>query len=382
MSRSFDVIIVGMGPAGASTARALAQGGARVLALAGARPRAKPCGGCLSGRAVAELGNWQLPAWVTAHPVRRLWLAAPGQDIGCFETEPPGAYFVERSRLDRLLARRATEAGASVVAASARAVRRVGAGFEVATDQGDWQSDWLVGADGAASLVARRLGMLPSGFVYTGLVEERPARGQEVERLGGAALLEIGAVRGGYAWAFLRGEMLNLGLAGRRISGRELLARYQDFLARHGLGAPGRWRGATIPCPDGGAQRLYRGRAILVGDAAGLADPFLGEGIGQGLVSGRLAARAILRGDVAGYVKDLRREFLADAFSARLLARMIYRAPGWFQKKARRHPGSVELAWQVLRGEMGYRHLWGRIARKMAARVLCLDQPLRGGYSK
>lgn len=382
MSRSYDVIIVGLGPAGASAAAALARGGARVLALDGARSRAKPCGGCLSRWAVAELAWLDPPAWVTAHPVRRLWLAAPGRPVGRFDTGRAGAYLVERYRLDRMLARRATEAGASVVAASARRLECRGTGFEVFTDRGRWRSDWLVGADGAASLVARRLGMVRSRFVYTALVEERAASRREVERFSGSVLLEVGAARGGYGWAFLRGGVLNLGLAGRGIGGRELFRRYQEFLARCGLGRPGRCRGAAIPCSDGTQRGLWQGRAVLVGDAAGLADPFLGEGIGQSVVSGRLAARAILREDLAGYEDDLRRELLTDARSARLLIRLVHLAPGWFQHLARRHPGSVDLAWQVLRGELGYGHLWAVMGRRLASRVPGLDLPWRGGYSK
>lgn len=160
MAERFDVIVIGLGPAGAAAATALARAGAKVLVLSGAPAKAKPCGGCLSGWAVDQMAWLDPPGWLLDHPVDRLRLAAPGRVIGDFPTRQAGAFFVDRSQLDTFLARRATEAKASVVAASARKVSWVGGGYEVTSDAGVWRSDWLVGADGAPSGHA-------SQFVYS-----------------------------------------------------------------------------------------------------------------------------------------------------------------------------------------------------------------------
>lgn len=93
--------------------------------------------------------------------------------------------------------------------------------------------------------------MRRSSFIHTALVEERTANDREAARLCGSALLDIEAAPGGYGWAFLRGEVLNLGLAGRGIGTKKLTERYADFLARYDLGSPGAWRGGVIPYPDG-----------------------------------------------------------------------------------------------------------------------------------
>jgi flavin-dependent dehydrogenase len=53
-----------------------------------------------------------------------------------------------------------------------------------------------------------------------------------------------------------------------------------------------------------------------LGDAGGLADPFLGEGIGQAMCSGVLAARAVIAGDLAEYGRSLRRGLLKEHFHA------------------------------------------------------------------
>ena len=123
-----------------------------------------------------------------------------------------------------------------------------------------------------------------------------------------------------------------------------------------------------IPCPHRRRLVLTRERAALVGDAAGLADPVLGEGIAQAVFSGRLAAQAILAGDLGLYQKRAEATLLRDHHHARLLARLIYRAPRAFHALARRHPGGLELGFAWLRGELAPGDMWGALARGLMGR--------------
>ncbi|MBI5523752.1 MAG: FAD-dependent monooxygenase [Desulfarculus sp.] len=366
MRGRYDVIIVGLGPAGAAAAVTLARAGAKVLALDARPGHAKPCGGCLSARAMASLAFLDPPAWLTTRPVATMYLEAGGRPSRRFTTQTAGAYFVERARLDAWLAQRAGESGAEVVHERARGLEPQAGGWAVRTSQGAWQGGWLLGADGATSLVGRALDLGRTTFAYKAIVEERPLPPGLAERLEGAALLDLGGAPGGYAWAFGRQGVLNLGLAGRGSrtgSTTNLVGRYGAFLARLGLGRPGAWRGALIPCPDGRPARLARGRAAVIGDAAAAADPFLGEGIGQAVHSGLLAGRAILEGGLDLYQARMRAGLLREHRHARLLARLIYRAPALFQSLAQRHPGATELAWQVLRGQRAYAGIWAGVTR-------------------
>lgn len=146
---------------------------------------------------------------------------------------------------------------------------------------------------------------------------------------------------------------------------RELLKNYHEFLVRQGLGRPGAWRGALIPCQDGSASRLVDGRAAVIGDAAAAADPFLGEGIGPAVQTGLAASRAILSGDLGLYQAEMLAGLWREHAHARLLARLIYRAPGVFQGLARWRPRALDLAWGLLRGELTYAGLWRALGQRI-----------------
>ncbi|RJX30098.1 MAG: NAD(P)/FAD-dependent oxidoreductase [Desulfarculus sp.] len=383
MTARYDVIIVGLGPAGAAAAVELAQAGARVLVLAGPPGRAKPCGGCLSARGLDALGFLDPPAWLADHPVSRLWLGFPGAPDVEYLSPRPGAYFLDRGRLDAWLAQRAVQAGAEVRPQRAREIVPHQEGFVVRGQEGAWQGRWLLGAGGAGCPVGRGLGLGRSAWVFAALVQERPMPQHLRPRLAEAGFLELGGVPYGYAWAFSRGEVLNLGLAGLTRQGPgpggDLARRFQAFSARLGLEPAGAPRGAAIPCPDQRRPRLYQGRAAVIGDAAGLADPVLGEGIAQAVVSGRMAAAAVLAGDLGRYQRRAEETLLRDHHHARMLARLIYRAPRLFHGLARRRPGGVELGFHWLRGELAPGDMWLALARGLLGRPARLD-PNRGAY--
>ncbi len=385
-----DAVVVGLGPAGTAAAVELARAGARVLAFDHAPRLAKPCGGCISARALAVMEFLQPPDWLRSHPVSRLVLAAPGRPALSRATGKPGVYLVERPRLDAWLRERARQAGVTVIPRRAQGLEREGQGLLVVGDGRRHPAPWLILADGANSRLAASLGLGAGGLIYRALAEERPLPAGWNPALGQAALLELGGLTGGYAWAFARGGMLNLGIAAwheKAGSTAHLASRYQAFARRLGLGQAGNWRGAVIPCPGGQPPRLVQGRVLVAGDAAALADPFLGEGIGQAVLSGRLAARAVAAGQAGLYAREMAATLLKEHAHARVLARLVYGAPRLFQALARRHPNSIELAWQVLRGERGYGGMWEGLARMALQRPpgplsQALDPRARGLYSK
>ena len=403
MERVFDAIIVGLGPAGAAASVELARSGARVLALDGARGRDKPCGGCLSARGLEAMAWLEPPGWLSAHPVRRLWIGYPGRPAASYLSQTPGAYLLERGRLDRWLARRAVRAGAQVLSAraknvsreqglwrqvlSARAknVSREQGLWRVEGEGGPWRAKWLLAAGGAGGLTARRLGLGGGKWRFAALVREMPMPARLRPVLSEGAFLELGGVAGGYGWAFGRGEVLNLGIAGLmdRSQGEpgSLRRCFEAFSRRLGLNPTGTPRGAVIPCPHRRWLKVVEGRAAVLGDAAGLADPVLGEGIAQAMVSGRMAAQAVLAGDLGLYQRAVEDTLLRDHHQARLLARLIYRMPQAFHALARRRPGGIELGFNWLRGEMAPGDIWHCLLGGLMGRAPRLDSSRTSYYS-
>ncbi len=381
----FDVIVIGQGPGGAAAACELARQGMKVLALAG-QPKAKPCGGCLSRRWRYLFDYLGAPNWLWEYPVDKLILAAPGRSSVPWRTRLAGAYFVDRGKLDAWLMESAQKAGARIVHQKARQVRQSSRGVTVRTDERSFGADWVIGADGALSFSKRRLGFIQRCHIFTALVEERPLPPHLADELEGGALIELNGVPRGYGWLFARGEMLNLGIGSwnwkRRTTRNGFQKSYAAFLKRYGLGEPGLYRGAAIPCPVAWAQAPVKGRAVWVGDAAALADPFLGEGIGQAICTGLLAAMAVANGDLSLYIKSLRKSIFIEHLHAWLLARLVFFRPGISHRMVELRPGVLEVGFGLLRGQITHKNLWGFLFRKLLALNPSLDRTSGSNYIK
>lgn len=363
----FDTIVVGAGPAGSATAIRLARAGARVLLVDKVRfPRDKPCGGGLTLRAIREL-----PVSVDAvveHVVHRI-----GFRLGYgprFERHGSGPLIkmTQRLRLDHHLLEHAGAAGADVrdgVAVSDVAVDDRGA--SVCVDGEHIRSDVLVGADGVNGRVRRGLG-LGGSYVLAVALEGNVAHdvvGQD--RYRGTAVLELGTIPGGYGWVFPKGDHVNVGVGGWESQGPSLRSHLAELCRQHGIpvGAVTSTRGHRLPLRRPGSVAA-QGRALLVGDAAGLVDPLSGDGMYEAFVSARLGSEAVLEllagrsESLDGYTKAL-----AAAFGSLASA-------SWGAKVALdRYPratfalGRSPLAWRVME-----RMVRGEIAAPSEARGL------------
>jgi geranylgeranyl reductase family protein len=291
----FDAIVVGAGPAGSTAAYRLSRAGARVLLLDRERfPRDKPCGGGLTYRAVRQLPVPVDP--VVEEVVDRFEL---GFRYGSrFERggEGPLVLMTQRRRLDAHLAEQAADAGADFrdgVRATGLELAETGA--TVRFDATSAAAPVVIGADGVNGLTARALELgarRRHGVALEGNLSYVHAR---EERWRGRAVVELGAVPGGYAWVFPKGDHVNVGVGGWESEGPRLREHLDRACAEYGL--PGERlagvRGYRLPMRRPGDEAV-RGRALLVGDAAGLVDPLSGDGIYEALVSARLGAESAL----------------------------------------------------------------------------------------
>jgi geranylgeranyl reductase family protein len=333
-----DAVVVGAGPAGALASLHLARQGRRVLLLEKARPgRDKPCGGGLTVRSWRDL-EVPIDDLVVARVDTADLRCGPRRAVRVpLGTE--GVLMVRRRDLDRRIGQAAQQAGAELHHQEpVVAIEPVDGRVEVHTGAGRYRAAAVLLATGAEAPLRSTLGLAPpAGTMAVALELEGRAH---LAPPGEDAFVFDYAVPGGYAWAFPKvghRGWWNAGIVtGRTGRAPELRGRLARFLDEVGLRfdelSPERATGRRIPF-WGGRRVLHRGRVALLGDAAGLADPFFGEGIAEALVSGRLGARA------AGDVIDGRRDDLGDYTAAvdaalrrhlgrmRQTARIAYAAP-------------------------------------------------------
>ena len=285
-----DVAVIGAGPAGSTAAYRLASAGRRVLLVDKARfPRDKPCGGGVTVRAARLLPFSIEP--VVEDVIERVDCRLDFGPRFCRTAHAPLAYMTQRRRLDHFLLQRAAEAGAEV---------RVGVTVDVRT----LDADVVIGADGCNGTSARELGLAPD--VVHGVALE--ANYPHEDRYARTMTLEIASVPGGYGWIFPKGDHVNVGVGGWASEGPRLREHLRRMCEAYGIDpASARdMRGYRLPMRRPGAP-LVRGNAAVIGDAAGLVDPFSGDGMYEAFLSAMLVAEAVLAGDLASYAAAVER---------------------------------------------------------------------------
>jgi geranylgeranyl reductase family protein len=394
---SFDVLIVGAGPAGSFAAEMLAKGGARV-ALFDGRPPGEPkaCGGGVTAKA---LKAWPQLLNAVGRTVVELDLYSPSGKRLHLQLDEPFAIY-SRIAFDSYLRDRARAAGAEVIAAkvSGRSAKRDGTRWILTTAGAEWGGKTLVGADGAGSSIARMLAgpLAPSemevAFGYRAPLPERDDSPTVVAFLPGWV---------GYAWAFPRIDHISFGIATTQDAFEhkplddllwEFMVGYyrqredvkaklwssrkvdheRDKRIRSHLTKSAERYAARIP---GLSDKTWDTRNVcgpgwaLVGDAAGFADPVTGEGIYYALRSAELFAECYLAGtpekyeqrwreDFGGELKraaQMRRRFYGNFFGAPFTERMI--------EFARGHRGIKRVLGDLVAGEQGYVDLKKKLAR-------------------
>ncbi|HVN64740.1 MAG TPA: NAD(P)/FAD-dependent oxidoreductase [Candidatus Binataceae bacterium] len=315
--RKCDVLIAGAGPAGLATALFLLHArpgfaGRIVVLEKSAHPRFKVCAGGLIPKTILALEDLGIDLDVPAARVLSGEARTPAGNVNFPASREPLCTVVRRDEFDATLARHARDAGAEIAEHSrVLEVTQTADRVRVATNQGIFEADILVGADGSGSRVRRAVFGESKEAVGRAIMIDVPTDPASAPEFAAKRYrFDFRCVaRGirGYAWSFpcyIGGRPnLNVGIYDQRPrefaeSGgeqarmiEELIAAFPDLeIDRAGLHAGG-WRAFPIRWFDG-RDRYAKGRTLLAGDAAGV-DPLMGEGISCAFEHGRLAARAI-----------------------------------------------------------------------------------------
>jgi geranylgeranyl reductase family protein len=365
----FDVIVAGAGAGGAAAAWFLTQAGLRVLVVEKARlPRYKPCGGAVT-RPTLERFPFVFDSVIKSAPtdVRFTFPGLPQLDITLAD-QP--IVMVMRSEFDAfLLARSAADVleGVTVTGASED-------GNRVHVQAGDRRltARYLVGADGAASQVARCLGLRLKRQLGSSLEAEVPLDGNRGlgQIFGDRAVFAMGSVSWGYSWVFPRGDRLSVGIVRLRHGRTDLRAALHREIERQGISLDGaKVYGHPLACYQtprwpwgrGAQETLATRRCVLVGDAAGLLDPLIGEGIRYAISSACLAAEAIAADDLAGYEAAIWREIGHSLATAGMVANTYYRLPRLSYQLGLRNPVTVRHVLNILTEKASYKGIGRRL---------------------
>ena len=374
---TYDVIVVGAGPAGSIAAYDCAKQGLKTLLLEKyTLPREKPCGGAVMYRGL-RLINEKIPRRLIERRIYGLrFLLSDGRGSE-FVSDKLIGITVFRDRFDEFLARRASNAGAELIDNAPvvdASISPTSAKVQLA-DGREFNSKYLLGADGVNSIVSRAIGLRPQrkDLNKVGLGMEADfyvGEGGVLEATGGnPSILEVCPVNGrvSYGWVFPKREHLAIGIAGAAVHMRSLRSQFDDFYKsveqRLGISLNLEKKRAFFLGGDGLGSKNVRQRAILIGDAAGFVDPLMGEGIAYAMKSGSFAASVINKAydedrydevALSEYQDLCRKEFSAN-FS--LATRVGVRGPSLAEiilPKVNGHDLAAKVMTMVARGEIGY----------------------------
>ena len=321
----YDVIVVGAGIGGAAAAYFLGRADQQVLVLEKeALPRYKACGGGVP-KSVFRYFSFPFDEVVESEIAAVRFSYSRRKEV-TFPLPAKPVTMVMRDRFDALVLSQTR----AEVRDSTTVIRVVEERDQVRVNTADGQelaARYLLGADGANSVVARALGLRQKKVLGAAIEAEVPVDGQTLAEYAQTALFEFGAVPGGYLWIFPKKEHLSVGIAVFGKSRADLRDILRREMSRFGIELDGTPLHAHPLPVHWYHERLATERTLLVGDAAGLVDPFLGEGIRYAVRSARLAAEAIAKDELKVYTSRVQQKIGAGLRRARWLARLFYGLP-------------------------------------------------------
>lgn len=307
----YDAVIIGAGPSGAHLSYLLTRSGMRVaLVDQCAFPRDKLCGGMLTNKTLNTLSGYYPEDGLLCADVKRahvFYEDSPALSLRLLSS----AKVVRRYKFDTELVRASESLGTQTYYGSALS----GIDFkakEVYLRNGlVLRYGQLIGADGARSKVRRLAGLTHSELGFCMEVHLPWETVKDTSRLqDGGIEIYYGKYAAGYAWAFPSPDSVTVGVGSltNEISESDILGFFHAFLNQIAISTGVRPHGAYIPSGHGVTLGSSSHDVLLIGDAAGLIDPFTGEGIYYALMSAEAAAGAVLSGqDVYGeYVRRMR----------------------------------------------------------------------------
>lgn len=353
-----EILIIGAGPAGSTLAYQVARLGIDVLLLDKAKfPRGKTCAGGINMRTLHLLPFDLGP--VVEGVISGISFTRNFEGPILRRYPEPLMVTVRRENFDHFLAQQAQKAGAQFFDETQfLSLTQKSDGVQVLTSSGTCWAKFLLGADGAQSVVAKKLDLMKEAPHILAVHSEIPTSvlpWQEPDVIH----IDWGSLRRSYAYLFPKKNFLSLGAGGFGIPSAKIKNYHGAFLAT-------RWQKEEAP-PFSAAgfllplrqkrRPIQKGRCLLLGDAAGLIDPFTGEGIFYAIRSAQLVAPVLAEALRNGWnslqpcQEVIDRELMPELECSALFREIFNLRPSYFHRKITTRDRWWNAMAQILRGE-------------------------------
>ena len=373
----YDCIIVGAGPAGATAAYNLAKTGKSVLVIDKASfPRYKPCGGGVSP-AIAQWFDFDFAPVInnTVTQVKYTWKFDDPIEVELQGVTP--MWMVRRDQFDNFLLKQALTIGAELKDnTTVTAIDLQGDNWQVKTTNGTFSASYLIAADGAKGSMADWLGFGKQQEVMAASLEI-PIEVAENSRH--MAYFDFGSLKNGFMWNFPKTDGYSFSGAfvrNRKGKAQELKKQLTNYANKFGLDlSNGKYTEYSLNLWQEN-QPLHTNRALIAGEAAGIVDPLIGEGIRPAIFTGMKAAESVanaLAGNqdaLAQYTETVNQQWGADLVLAQRLAGLFYQFPKIAYKVGVKRPAAAKLMGKILCGELRYSDVTEQATKKLKASLI------------
>jgi geranylgeranyl reductase family protein len=356
----YDIIIVGAGPSGGYLGYLLSTKGFKVMIIDKEKfPRDKVCGGGISNKTV-ELLDFDISPIVQLNIVGA-FLSYQNKSIIIKDIEGRSGVTVLRSEFDNFILQKAIDAGAEFKSnCSFISVKENDSLSVVDTSCGPIKTKYLIGADGVFSQVRNKLFGKEMVSYAPSLEALVYVSDNIIQKFQNRTLLDFGGINRGYGWIFPKKDHLNVGvfsIFGSKNMKNDL-ARFMSFYKSLENYNKIEYKGFSIPLKN--KKKLFeKGRIWLIGDAAGFAESFYGEGIYFALKSAKVAAKALIKtfnsGESYIYTEFVKKEMLEDLYYSELNAKLFFPIQkfGYYQMVRNKHVNHYFA--ELIAGDVSYK---------------------------
>ena len=367
----FDVVVIGGGLAGKSTAINLLKKGYSILILEKSNPnKSIPCAGGMA----ASVRNY-LPLDIEnaiETEIKKVHFSWKNEDPVIAELSGKSPFLiVNRKNLDEILSKEVYRFGARILfSMHLESLKLVNNNWHIqCKNKKTFRAKYLVIADGSESFWASYLRLGPKKPKYANTIAINIKSLGNIEK--NTVRFEFGSIKYGFAWAFPMQDSINIGIGSfvgdSNIKDKDLCEYIVQSLGFKNIKYERIFKRLRI---WNGFHRLHNERVLVVGDAASLCDPFLAEGIRPSLISSYYASETIDKcltsnqDNLKEYSFLMKENWSKSMIWGKRIAEVFYRFPKIGYKLGIKRKTAPQRIAQILSGEMNYSDIAGRVIRR------------------